>query len=129
MPHRPLMLAAALVAGFALLAPATAEAQARCYGVEDGYEDNEFGWGPAFRCDTSFRPAIGFYGGIERPYPYGGNPSVTPVTRNGVTYGYNPNYPGGIGPIAPRVRERVVVERRVVRSKRSAKAGRRVVVR
>ena len=42
MPHRSLMLAAALAAGLALLAPAAVEAQARCYGVEDGYEDNEF---------------------------------------------------------------------------------------
>lgn len=120
--------ASALAAALALFAPATADAQARCYGAEDGYDDDEFGWGPAYRCETTFRPAIGFYGGIERPYPYGRNPSVNPVTRNGVTYGYNPNYPGGIGPIAPRVRAPVVVERRVVR-KRSAKAGRRVVVR
>ena len=90
MTLRPIGLAAALAAGLTLLAPATADAQARCYGAEDGYDDDEFGWGPAYRCDTTF--------------------------------------PGGIGPIAPRVRAPVVVERRVVR-KRSAKAGRRAVVR
>ena len=128
MDHRHLALAAAVAAVLGLLSPTPAEAQARCYGAEDGYDDDEFGWGPAYRCETTFRPAIGFYGGVERPYPYGGNPSVNPVTRNGVTYGYNPRYPGGIGPIAPRVRAPAVVERRVVR-KRSARAGRRVVVR
>jgi hypothetical protein len=41
------------------------------YGAEDGYGDDGFGWGPAYRPETNFRPSVGFYGGVERPYPYG----------------------------------------------------------
>lgn len=73
-----LSLAAALVAGtglFAVAEPAKAQYNPQVYGgygAEDGYNDDEFGWGPAYRPDTTFRPAYGFYGGIERPYPYGG---------------------------------------------------------
>ena len=46
------------------------------YGAEDGYNDDSFGWGPAYRPDTSFRPAVGFYGGVERPYPYARYPQA-----------------------------------------------------
>ena len=42
------------------------------YGAEDGYNDDGFGWGPAYRPETNFRPAYGFYGGVERRYPYAG---------------------------------------------------------
>lgn len=45
-------------------------AQAGAYGTEDGYGGDGIGWGPAYRRDTTFRPAIGFYGGVERPNPY-----------------------------------------------------------
>lgn len=58
------------------LAASAAQAQANGpvpgpYGAEDGYNDDGFGWGPAYRPETNFRPATGFYGGVERPYPYG----------------------------------------------------------
>jgi hypothetical protein len=47
------------------------------YGAEDGYNDDGFGWGPAYRPETNFRPSTGIYGGVERPYPYG--PAATPT--------------------------------------------------
>lgn len=85
------------------------------YGVEDGYEDDGFGWGPAYRRDTTFRPAVGFYGGIERPNPYLAS-----------SYGYGGGYydgyyrrpvvTGGVIPVGgyyggPVVTRRVVVRR------------------
>jgi len=45
------------------------------FGAEDGYNDDGFGWGPAYRPETTFRPSYGFYGGIERP-------TRTPARRN-----------------------------------------------
>jgi hypothetical protein len=68
------ILAATLVA--ATIIAGAAEAQVNTavpgpYGAEDGYNDDGFGWGPAYRPETNFRPAYGFYGGVERPYPYG----------------------------------------------------------
>ena len=58
------------------------------YGAEDGYDDDEFGWGPAYRPETTFRPAYGFYGGVERPYPYGGYQAVG-ASPYGAGYGYD----------------------------------------
>ena len=75
------------VLGLAAVMLGSAPAQAQFYGAEDGYDDDEFGWGPAYRRDTTFRPAIGFYGGVERPYPYGAPETTNPVVRNGIVYG------------------------------------------
>ena len=72
--------------GTGALFSAPMRAQAQFYGAEDGYDDDEFGWGPAYRPETNFRPAIGFYGGVERPYPYGAPETTNPVVRNGVVY-------------------------------------------
>ena len=84
-------LAGVIMAGAGLASPV--HAQFRPYGnpqvyggfgAEDGYNDDEFGWGPAYRPDTTFRPAYGFYGGVERPYPYGGGAYRGPAPA----YGY-----------------------------------------
>lgn len=62
-----------LAAAWGTIVPATAQANppaAGRFGAEDGYGGDGFGWGPAYRPDTTFRPSRGFYGGVERPYPY-----------------------------------------------------------
>ena len=71
----------AALAGTLLAAAASSSAFAQAngpgpgsYGAEDGYNDDGFGWGPAYRPQTNFRPAYGFYGGVERPYPYARSP-------------------------------------------------------
>jgi hypothetical protein len=68
------ILAATLVAATGIAGAAQAQVNTAVpgpYGAEDGYNDDGFGWGPAYRPETNFRPAYGFYGGVERPYPYG----------------------------------------------------------
>ena len=110
---------AGLLAGAALMSgaeKARAQVNPQVYGgfgAEDGYNDDGIGWGPAYRPETAFRPSYGFYGGIERPYPYARpQPLVT-------------------GGIVPPVR--VVEPRRRVRRqttvRRRAQPTRRVVVR
>lgn len=81
MASRWVLLVAALGS---LAAAGTAQAQVNGpvpgpYGAEDGYNDDGFGWGPAYRPETNFRPATGFYGGVERPYPYGQAATPTAV--------------------------------------------------
>jgi hypothetical protein len=77
----------ALVIGAALMGasgPALAQANPQVYGgfgAEDGYNDDGFGWGPAYRPETTFRPSYGFYGGVERPYPYARPPQPVVVDR------------------------------------------------
>lgn len=63
------LLAAACVLAGPALAQANPPAAGR-FGAEDGYGGDGFGWGPAYRPETTFRPSRGFYGGVERPYPY-----------------------------------------------------------
>ena len=73
------MAAAVLVAATSLTGAAQAQVNFAVpgpYGAEDGYNDDGFGWGPAYRPETNFRPAYGFYGGVERPYPYAGYPQA-----------------------------------------------------
>ncbi|MDB5591058.1 hypothetical protein [Enterovirga sp.] len=78
----PAALARLGVAAALLLGAAPALAQfnppaSGWFGAEDGYNDDGFGWGPAYRPETTFRPSYGFYGGVERPYPYGAPGQVT----------------------------------------------------
>lgn len=61
---------AALACLMAVSSAPSALAQPGSYGTEDGYGGDGIGWGPAYRPDTTFRPARGFYGGVERPNPY-----------------------------------------------------------
>ena len=78
-------LAGALALGAALAGgPGSALSQANPqiyggFGAEDGYNDDGFGWGPAYRPETTFRPSYGFYGGVERPYPYARAGAVAPL--------------------------------------------------
>lgn len=107
-----------IVAGAGLVEPARAQVNPQVYGgfgAEDGYNDDGFGWGPAYRPDTTFRPAYGFYGGVERPYPYGGG---VVQGRPAPAYGYEeePEY----------VRPRRVVRTRKV-SHRHAYQRRRII--
>ena len=111
---------AGLLAGAALMGgaeKARAQVNPQVYGgfgAEDGYNDDGIGWGPAYRPETTFRPSYGFYGGVERPYPYA-RALQPPVT----------------GSIAPPARQ--VEPRRRVRGqttvRRRAQPTRRVVVR
>lgn len=66
-------LALALLIGMA----GASVAHAQGFGTEDGYGGDGIGWGPAYRRDTTFRPAVGFYGGVERPNPYVPRPATT----------------------------------------------------
>jgi len=107
----------ALVVGAALASasgPALAQANPQVYGgfgAEDGYNDDGFGWGPAYRPETTFRPSYGFYGGVERPYPYA-----------------RPPQPGAVAPVVVDRAPRRLVRRKVIRH-RAHRAPRRVVVR
>ncbi|HEY8564901.1 MAG TPA: hypothetical protein VIL65_05325 [Beijerinckiaceae bacterium] len=81
------------VAAAAALGTAPAQAQFLSIGVgngytgaEYGYDDDEFGWGPAYRPETTFRPAYGFYP-TERPYPYGGVTTTQRVVSTAPAYG------------------------------------------
>jgi hypothetical protein len=111
----PLALATmvAVLAATGLAPPAAAQ----YFGTEDGYGGDGIGWGPAYRPETTFRPAIGFYGGVERPYPYGAPGTTTPVTRNGVTYGPAPYY-AAPGPV---VRRHARATRKAYVARRSAR--------
>ena len=110
-------LAGALVVGAALASasgPALAQANPQVYGgfgAEDGYNDDGFGWGPAYRPETTFRPSYGFYGGVERSYPCA-----------------RPLQPGAVAPVVVDRAPRRLVRRKVIRQ-RAHPALRRAVVR
>lgn len=96
-----ILFCAACLLGGPAAAQANPPASGR-FGAEDGYGGDGFGWGPAYRPETTFRPSRGFYGGVERPYPYG-QPAATATT-------------GSLGEatrVAPR--RRATASRRLVR--------------